>query len=322
MKNTAKKQTEAKTHILQKLTTVMKSIPYSQPFKKTHKEVEIKHEKSARKAALITESQEISTINQQTHSRSKWFKKNIKPLGITACVVVCLFIGFAIHEQRVYSLTLDTNGHPLSTQTPSSGQKNAKISLPIEQDFIDIEPGSFKGWEDESGQIVKTVNLNQNRSVTARWYTMRSENTVTTKTFPYKELEEIDDSLLETESYQKQAGQMGLDEITIHTIYRDDVIYQQQEASKKTVQEKKDAIWVKGTKIETTEVEPSEIFNEPQITRNTSVTAPEVAPQPVAFKNCTELRKVYPQGVGSDHEAYRPKFDRDNDGWACEIKGN
>ncbi len=37
-----------------------------------------------------------------------------------------------------------------------------------------------------------------------------------------------------------------------------------------------------------------------------------------SFKNCTELRKVYPNGVGSDHPAYASKHDRDKDGWACE----
>lgn len=36
------------------------------------------------------------------------------------------------------------------------------------------------------------------------------------------------------------------------------------------------------------------------------------------FKNCTELREVYPDGVPQDHPAYQKKFDRDNDGWACE----
>lgn len=36
------------------------------------------------------------------------------------------------------------------------------------------------------------------------------------------------------------------------------------------------------------------------------------------FKNCTELRKVYPDGVPSDHPAYQAKMDRDKDGWACE----
>ena len=36
------------------------------------------------------------------------------------------------------------------------------------------------------------------------------------------------------------------------------------------------------------------------------------------FQNCTELRKVFPNGVRSGHPAYQPKMDRDKDGWACE----
>lgn len=36
------------------------------------------------------------------------------------------------------------------------------------------------------------------------------------------------------------------------------------------------------------------------------------------FKNCTELREVYPDGVPNTHEAYQPKMDRNKDGWACE----
>lgn len=36
------------------------------------------------------------------------------------------------------------------------------------------------------------------------------------------------------------------------------------------------------------------------------------------FKNCTELRKVYPNGVYSGHPAYQKKMDRDGDGHACE----
>lgn len=37
-----------------------------------------------------------------------------------------------------------------------------------------------------------------------------------------------------------------------------------------------------------------------------------------SFKNCTELRKVYPNGVPEGHPAYQPKMDRDKDGYACE----
>ncbi|MFJ8245157.1 thermonuclease family protein [Peribacillus asahii] len=37
-----------------------------------------------------------------------------------------------------------------------------------------------------------------------------------------------------------------------------------------------------------------------------------------SFKNCTELRKVYPNGVSKSHPAYQAKMDRDKDGYACE----
>lgn len=37
-----------------------------------------------------------------------------------------------------------------------------------------------------------------------------------------------------------------------------------------------------------------------------------------SFKNCTELRKVYPDGVPSTHPAYASRHDRDKDNWACE----
>lgn len=36
------------------------------------------------------------------------------------------------------------------------------------------------------------------------------------------------------------------------------------------------------------------------------------------FKNCTDLRTVYPSGVSAGHPAYQSKMDRDKDGWACE----
>ncbi|WP_046180348.1 thermonuclease family protein [Domibacillus tundrae] len=52
--------------------------------------------------------------------------------------------------------------------------------------------------------------------------------------------------------------------------------------------------------------------------------APKPAPKPTtppkkeSFKNCTELRKKYPDGVKKGHPAYDSKHDRDKDGWACE----
>nr|WP_251025963.1 thermonuclease family protein [Bacillus sp. ISL-47] len=40
--------------------------------------------------------------------------------------------------------------------------------------------------------------------------------------------------------------------------------------------------------------------------------------QSESYKNCTELRKVYPNGVPSTHPAYDSKHDRDKDDFACE----
>lgn len=44
-----------------------------------------------------------------------------------------------------------------------------------------------------------------------------------------------------------------------------------------------------------------------------------VKPAPATeFKNCEQLRRVHPGGVEAGHPAYRPRMDRDKDGWACE----
>ncbi|WGG46435.1 thermonuclease family protein [Rossellomorea sp. DA94] len=45
---------------------------------------------------------------------------------------------------------------------------------------------------------------------------------------------------------------------------------------------------------------------------------PAATPEQEYYQNCTELRKVYPDGVPSNHPAYARKHDRDKDDWACE----
>lgn len=52
---------------------------------------------------------------------------------------------------------------------------------------------------------------------------------------------------------------------------------------------------------------------------STSTTTSSSSGRSESFKNCTEMRKVYPKGVSSDHPAYEPKHDRDKDNWACEA---
>lgn len=47
-------------------------------------------------------------------------------------------------------------------------------------------------------------------------------------------------------------------------------------------------------------------------------TTPKPKPVQTNFANCTDLRRVYPNGVPSSHPAYQPKMDRDHDNYACE----
>lgn len=53
-------------------------------------------------------------------------------------------------------------------------------------------------------------------------------------------------------------------------------------------------------------------------TSNTPSSSSGVQNVPTSFKNCTEMRQYYPEGVPSTHPAYAPKHDRDQDNWACE----
>lgn len=54
---------------------------------------------------------------------------------------------------------------------------------------------------------------------------------------------------------------------------------------------------------------------QPYISPTTTPTPP---PTQTTFKNCTELKKVYPGGVKKGHPAYQSKMDGDGDGHACE----
>lgn len=56
----------------------------------------------------------------------------------------------------------------------------------------------------------------------------------------------------------------------------------------------------------------------PVVTTKEKATTVKTPTVQTGFKNCTELRKVYPNGVSSSHPAYLSKFDRDKDGWGCE----
>jgi micrococcal nuclease len=56
----------------------------------------------------------------------------------------------------------------------------------------------------------------------------------------------------------------------------------------------------------------------PKSSSGATTEEPASAQEQEYYQNCTELRKVYPDGVPSDHPAYASKHDRDKDDWACE----
>jgi len=56
----------------------------------------------------------------------------------------------------------------------------------------------------------------------------------------------------------------------------------------------------------------------PKSSSSATTEEPAAAQEQEYYQNCTELRKVYPDGVPSDHPAYASKHDRDKDDWACE----
>lgn len=256
-------------------------------------------------------------LEQKPQRKPNWFTPKK-----TAAVALSLGVGavgaYSLDTNRVYSLTLEANGQALREPFQYNNSKNTEVTLPSESDFKDVEPGSFKGWYDDQGNIITHLKLEKDTHVEAKWYAMHTEEKVVLNETPFENIEETDDSLLESESYQKQVGKIGIDETRKQLVYRDESLYKESVISEKTIQPKTDAIWVKGTKP--IPVTPTIQATPAVETVNQAVAKTEVKSE--YYKNCTELRKVYPSGVGSDHAAYRLPLDRDRDGWACEAKGN
>lgn len=92
------------------------------------------------------------------------------------------------------------------------------------------------------------------------------------------------------------------------------------ETAQERAKEKKLGIWSSDEYVTPSGFDSSIIEAEGNGTENTSIDA-EPVENPAGeenYKNCTELRKVHPNGVPQDHPAYEKKHDRDDDGWACE----
>ncbi|WP_323702991.1 thermonuclease family protein [Mammaliicoccus sp. Dog046] len=97
---------------------------------------------------------------------------------------------------------------------------------------------------------------------------------------------------------------------------------EQLESSEAIAKEQKRGIWSLGSAFdeETTEqatTQTPEVQRTPEV--STESPSVENSNRNESYPNCTELRKVYPNGVPSTHPAYALKHDRDKDNFACEA---
>lgn len=74
-----------------------------------------------------------------------------------------------------------------------------------------------------------------------------------------------------------------------------------------------------GSKIDNNESYPEFQNNEASAAKESTASSSSNSSQKTeTFANCTELKKVYPNGVKKGHPAYQEKMDRDKDGVACQ----
>jgi endonuclease YncB( thermonuclease family)/NADH:ubiquinone oxidoreductase subunit 6 (subunit J) len=143
------------------------------------------------------------------------------------------------------------------------------------------------------------------------------------------------DSGDKTDHYDRHLVYLYADDVSVHEVLlkeglaRVGYIYEQQRylsefrAAEQYAKDRGLGIWSIPSYVN----EGGEGFNseepepEPEPTSEPATSEPATSePQETTeyFQNCTELKKVYPDGVASDHAAYQSKMDRDKDNWACE----
>lgn len=91
--------------------------------------------------------------------------------------------------------------------------------------------------------------------------------------------------------------------------------------------EKETGLWAYGDNGTTKgDMDPKAVASKPKQSapKNNASSSSETTASPPAsggsesYQNCTEMRKVHPNGVPSSHPAYDSKHDRDKDNYACE----
>lgn len=236
---------------------------------------------------------------------------------------------------------------------------NHELKEGSDLDLREIMPGkndeTFYGWAmDPNAEDVRWHVLSLEESLDFYGVWGRFEEEVIDQELAFKEEKEDDDSLIKGEEKIGQEGQKGLKRMKYKNFMVGDRVVDTTLLSEEVVREPKNKIVLIGTMEEKIVQNEAPKENIQRAAPPASKPAPQEKPKAPAkqetqptpakeensyvpiygieiipnkfndkFKDCKELRTVYPLGVPKGHPAYTnyPGGDRDKDGWACEVKG-
>lgn len=148
-------------------------------------------------------------LEQKPQRKLNWFTPKK-----TAAVALSLGVGavgaYSLDTNRVYSLILEANGQALREPFQYNNSKNTEVTLPTESDFKDVEPGSFKGWYDDQGNIITHLKLEKDTHVEAKWYAMHTEEKVVLNETPFENIEEQMIPYLNLKVIKNKSGKLVL----------------------------------------------------------------------------------------------------------------
>lgn len=265
-----------------------------------------------------------SKYNGNTKKKKTW--KVV--LGVFIAMIVVTLASIVVDEIRLgptYALELDMGPGKLIKPEDFKSLKSKEsvgIKLPNSSDFETSEDIIFDGWTLNGIKHEGEFFPKEDSVLKAKWIYVTYKDEVESIAVDYKVIEKDSADMLVGERAVETVGVNGEIEKTHRSKYHDDELIETKLHSEVVKVEPVDEVVLNGTKVVEV-VAPVQAAVKPAAVQQKPATTSKPAPTPApaettAFKNCTELRKVYPSGVKEGHPAYQSKMDRDKDGWACE----
>lgn len=283
------------------------------------------------------------------NTKFKWslFTKKEKiffPVGLITIVTSIVFVGIAMrpvyYEVKFYDKNNLLESHQIIEGT--------KIELTEYKPSTNIE--TFYGWSksNDSSDVLTYEVINGDEQFYGVWGEF--EEVVTKETIEFIEIKEDDESIYKGETVVSQEGSGGIKEIIRRNFVVAGTVINSDKIEERITKEPQDRIVLVGTKekevvkapttfVTNTSNSQSKVNNSTSQSNNSGTQKKEpiqetpkeekvyaygikVIPNKYndKFKNCTQLKTIYPLGVPKGHPAYENYRggDRDKDGWACE----